>query len=126
VEVPLDLEAMRTAAACLLGRRDFAAFAGRVSRPGGATVRTLYRCGVERCEPLVIVDMEADAFLPHQVRRTVGALVEVGCGRLTVEGFEALARAATPGSAGPAAPAHGLCLMRVDYPDMDLFEMSDR
>jgi tRNA pseudouridine38-40 synthase len=126
VEAPLDLEAMRSAAASLPGRRDFAAFAGRVSPPGGATVRTLYRCSVERCEPLVIVDMEADAFLPHQVRRTVGALVEVGRGRLIVEGFEALTRTAEPASAGPTAPAHGLCLMRVDYPDLDLFEMSDR
>lgn len=126
VEVPLDLEAMRSAAASLPGRRDFAAFAGRLSRSHSSTVRTLYRCDVARCDPLLTVDMEADAFLPHQVRRTVGALVEVGRGRLSVEAFETLTSAATPASAGPAAPPHGLCLMRVDYPDQDLFEKSDR
>jgi tRNA pseudouridine38-40 synthase len=126
VEVPLDIEAMRSAAACLPGRRDFAAFAGRLSRSHASTVRTLYRCEVERCESLVTVDMQADAFLPHQVRRTVGALVEVGRGRLSVEEFEALAQAATPASAGPTAPAHGLCLMRVCYPDLDLFDTSER
>jgi tRNA pseudouridine38-40 synthase len=121
VEVPLDVESMQRAAALLPGRRDFAAFAGPPSRRGGSTIRTLYRCEVARCGPLVTLDMEADAFLPHQVRRTVGALVEVGRGRQSPEAFEILLREARSASAGPAAPARGLCLMRVSYPDLDLF-----
>jgi tRNA pseudouridine38-40 synthase len=120
VVVPLDVEAMRQAAASLPGQRDFAAFAGPLPDRRGSTIRTLYRCEVARCLPLITLDMEADAFLPHQVRRTVGALVEVGRGRQSPDEFEALLRAARPASAGPAAPAHGLCLMRVSYPDLDL------
>ncbi len=123
VGVDLDVEAMRRAAASLPGRRDFAAFAGPLPGREGSTIRTLQRCEVARRAPLITLDMEADAFLPHQVRRTVGALVEVGRGRRTPEEFEALLQAARPASAGPAAPAHGLCLMRVSYPDLDLLPM---
>jgi tRNA pseudouridine38-40 synthase len=66
--------------------------------------------------------MEANAFLPHQVRRTVGPLVEVGRGRLTVEQFAALLREAGPGAACPVAPAQGVCLIRVKYDDLDFGE----
>ena len=60
--------------------------------------------------------MEANAFLPHQVRRMVGALVEVGKGKLSVEEYTALL-VGLPASAGPAAPPHGLYLERVIYRD---------
>ena len=58
--------------------------------------------------------MEADAFLPHQVRRVVGALAEVGIGRLSVEAFSRL-RDGSPTSAGPVAPPQGLTLVAVRY-----------
>ena len=58
--------------------------------------------------------MEAESFLPHQVRRTVGALRDVGTGRLTPEAF-AMLRAGPPSSAGPVAPPQGLTLEAVRY-----------
>ena len=61
------------------------------------------------------MEFEANAFLPHQVRRTVGALVEVGRGKMGSEQFEALLHNARPATAGPAAPGHGLCLLNVSY-----------
>ena len=64
-------------------------------------------------------DKELRLLLPHQVRRFAGALVEVGRGRISIDGFEKLLER-PPASAGPVAPAHGLCLMRVDY-DTPLF-----
>jgi tRNA pseudouridine38-40 synthase len=64
--------------------------------------------------------MTANAFLRHQVRRTAGALVEVGLGKLTVLGFRRLLELAEPSSAGPVAPARGLVLVRVDYDGLDL------
>jgi tRNA U38,U39,U40 pseudouridine synthase TruA len=106
---------MSTAAALLPREpRDWAAFAGRVPK-GRSTVRTLMRCEVRARGPHHLeVWMEADAFLPHQVRRTVGALDGVGAGRVTPSEFGGLI-GAPPCSVGPAAPAQGLTLMAVCY-----------
>ncbi len=112
----LDVEAMARAVMLLpRGVRDWAAFAGKVPE-GYTTVRTLRRCDVQRAGAhRVVVTMEADGFLPHQVRLTVGALARVGSGGLSPEGFAALVDGA-PGSAGPKAPPQGLVLCAVEYP----------
>jgi len=125
IKEPLDEAAVRTAVACLVGRHDFAAFAGRLESPLATSVRTLRRLDVRSKGRLVVFDAEADAFLPHQVRRMVGALVEVGIGRRTPQDVERMLREAKAATAGPAAPPQGLCLMRVSYPDLDLDEETD-
>ena len=115
----LDEAAMDAAASALLrgparGQRDWAAFAGAVPE-GYSTVRTLTRIDVRRCGPhRLAVTMEADGFLPHQVRRTVGALERVGRGKLSPQAFARLADG-PPSSAGPAAPPQGLTLLAVRY-----------
>ena len=140
VRHPLDASAMADALALLpRSRRDWAAFAGPVPT-GYPTVRTLLDARVERCgpaEPLteresvmgqglvteresvmgqgLVIEIEADGFLPHQVRRTVGALERVGAGALTPREFAALVEG-PPGSAGPTAPPQGLTLIAVRYP----------
>lgn len=114
-EVALEVEAM-AAAALLLPResRDWAAFAGRVPEDR-STVRTLMRCEVRPCSPHRLeVWMEAESFLPHQVRRTVGALERVGAGRMAPAEFAGLIEA-PPSTVGPAAPPQGLTLMAVRY-----------
>jgi tRNA pseudouridine38-40 synthase len=118
VPEPLDVEAMREAAQQLVGRQDFAALAA----PAGSrsTVRTVHWAEVRRRRCWVVFDIEADAFLPQQVRRTMGALVRVGQGKETVEGFRQLLASRQPGAASFAAPAAGLCLMAVRYEDVDL------
>jgi tRNA pseudouridine38-40 synthase len=58
------------------------------------------------------------------VRRIVGTLVEVGTGRLSVEGFGRLVSEAAPGAASRTAPARGLCLMKVRY-ENGLFDDED-
>ena len=115
VERPLDVSAM-AAAVALLPRveRDWSAFAGAVPE-GYPTVRTLLDASVERDGPhAVLVMLEADGFLPHQVRMTVGALWRVGVGRLVPQEFADLVDGA-PGTAGFAAPPQGLTLVTVRY-----------
>jgi tRNA pseudouridine38-40 synthase len=114
---PLDAAAMRRAASSLVGRHDFAAFS---RREDVTTVRCVRRCEVEREGALITVEVEANAFLRQQVRRTVGALVQVGAGKLTPATFRALLRSREPCAAGPVAPAHGRCLARGEYPGLDL------
>jgi tRNA pseudouridine38-40 synthase len=110
----LDLEAMAAAAARLVGRHDFRAFAGRLEDETASTVREIYCFEVARSGGRVALDVVGNAFLPHQVRRMAGSLVQVGRGRLSAEEYAGLL-AGPPASAGPAAPAHGLYLMAVEY-----------
>ena len=119
VPAPLDVESMACAARALVGRHDFAAFASRLEDPEASTVRDLYAFEVSRSGDEVRLEVAANAFLPHQVRRMTGALVDVGKGKLRAEDYGRLL-AGEPASAGPAAPAHGLYLVRVEY-DEDPF-----
>jgi len=64
----------------------------------------------------IVLELEANSFLPHQVRTTTGALVKVGQSKMTADEFSQLVAAATPGLAGPMAPADGLYLVKVNYP----------
>jgi tRNA pseudouridine38-40 synthase len=114
VPAPLAVDAMREAAAALVGVHDFAAFAGRLERPQASTVRDVRSFTLGYNAAYLQADITGNAFLPHQVRRMVGALVDVGRGRLTPAGYEALL-GGPPASAGPTAPAHGLYLMAVRY-----------
>jgi tRNA pseudouridine38-40 synthase len=63
----------------------------------------------------VYIELEADAFLRRMVRRIVGNLVLVGTGDLSAEGFAGLLSLGHRRTPGVAAPAQGLCLMRVNY-----------
>jgi tRNA pseudouridine38-40 synthase len=114
VSRPLDAAAMEQAAGLLQGTRDFRAFAGPLESEGASTVRDLHCFSVQRRGTRLTCDLVANAFLPHQVRRMVGALVEVGKGKMRPDEYEALLEGPLS-SAGPAAPAQGLYLMRVQY-----------
>ncbi|OGO30507.1 MAG: tRNA pseudouridine(38-40) synthase TruA [Chloroflexi bacterium RBG_16_56_11] len=113
----LDTEAMGRACRALVGRHDFASFVSSAETARTKrTVRNVFKAEITRQGDMITFDMAADSFLPHQVRNTVGALIRVGQGRMTVDEFSGMVEARTPGLAGPTAPAEGLCLMRVNYP----------
>ncbi|MBK8134745.1 MAG: tRNA pseudouridine(38-40) synthase TruA [Anaerolineae bacterium] len=119
VEFPLDLAVMQSSAGLLLGTHDFATF-GRPPQ-GTNTVRTVFdsRWTAEpaRVGTLYRYEVEANAFLQHQVRRMVGMLVDVGRGGLAVTDFELRFRSADLRQARRAAPPHGLILEAVRYRD---------
>jgi tRNA pseudouridine38-40 synthase len=111
----LDLAAMATAARRLEGCHDFAAFTAPSEARRRRTERLVYATALVRKGESACFDIEANAFLPHMVRRIMGTLVEVGRGKLSPEAFARLVREATPGEASRTAPARGLCLMKVRY-----------
>jgi tRNA pseudouridine38-40 synthase len=115
VAEPLDIEAMNKACQALIGEHDFASFASGDRSWLGSTVRNVFRAEVERDGELVTFNMTANSFLPHQVRTTVGALIRVGLGKMSLDEFRSIIEARKPGTAGPTAPACGLCLTRVSY-----------
>ncbi len=112
----LDIEAMNQACQALVGRHDFASFVSSPEVAKKNTVRNVYKAAVEQDKEMVVFSMVANSFLTHQVRNTVGSLIKVGQGKMTVTEFNDMVGARTPGLAGPMAPAGGLCLMRVNYP----------
>ncbi len=112
----LDIEAMNQACQALIGKHDFASFASCIGAGIKNTVRHVHKAEVKKEGELVIFNMVANSFLPHQVRNTVGSLIRVGLGRMSIDEFHSIIKARRPSLAGPTAPACGLCLMRVNYP----------
>lgn len=112
-----DVVRMQTLADAFLGEQDFGAF-GRAPVPGGHTRRSVLRAAWSQMGDRLVFDIEANAFLYHMVRRTVAALVACGEARTAPE--EVLHALQTPQQAwqGGIAPAHGLCLERVNYPSV--------
>jgi tRNA pseudouridine38-40 synthase len=95
---------------------DFRAF-GSAPREGSHTVRTISRAEWLAEGETLDFWIEADAFLFRMVRTVVGTLMQLGSGRRSLGEFRALLKEPPQGRSGPAAPARGLCLMRIDYPD---------
>jgi len=117
VPSPLDIEAMSRAAEALIGERDLASFASGNGVGIRNTVRRVFKASLERDGELVIFNMVANSFLPHQVRNTVGALIRVGLGKMSIDEFNSIIEAKKPGLARPTAPACGLCLTQINYPN---------
>jgi tRNA pseudouridine38-40 synthase len=125
VRGPLDVDAMRCAAAHLVGRHDFAAF-GSAPRVGGSTIREVTSVSVERADfgsehgdpvlETIAITVSADAFLRGMMRSFTGALVKIGQGRATPEWLASLVDTAT--TRDPllsVAPARGLHQWSVRY-----------
>lgn len=109
---PLDVAAMAEAAGLLEGQRDLAVFTGPGQR---SVVRRIFRARCWSEGDAVLVEVAANAFLPHMMRHLVGTLVQIGRGRLSVEDFARIVATADRRRAGPAVPPQGLYLVQVTY-----------
>lgn len=119
VRRPLDLARMRAAAAALVGRHDFAAFAtnpGYVRKRG--TVRTIQHLHLVERRWGFDLAVQGDGFLYNMVRAIAGTLIDVGTGRFSSADVDAILRSCDRQRAGPTAPACGLYLLRVLYPEV--------
>ncbi len=114
VPEPLDLDAMRQAAAALLGRHDFSAFCS-LKKMKKSAVRELRRLDVLREGEEVRLVFEGDGFLYHMVRILTGTLLQVGRGERAPEELPAILASLDRAQAGPTAPAQGLTLWDVRY-----------
>jgi tRNA pseudouridine38-40 synthase len=113
---PLDLDRLREAAAGLVGLHDFAAFCKR--KEHATTVRAITRLDWRR-EPdgVAVATVQADAFCQAMVRSLVGAMLSVGDGRRDPGWPAKLLTLRERSSEVTVAPAHGLTLIAVGYPD---------
>lgn len=117
VRAPLSVQNMQLAAGEFIGVHDFKNFSGPLEKSGASTVREIYESTVCIEKDIIRIEVEGNAFLPHQVRRMTGSLVDVGKGRinfkdirgmLNVNGMKGLVSALS-------MPARGLCLEDVKY-----------
>jgi tRNA pseudouridine38-40 synthase len=120
IDGPMDLEAMRAAAAVLCGRHDFGAL-GTAPRPGGSTVRTIAGIDVRRVpltggqDAAVLIEVRADAFLYGMMRNIARLLVDIGRGRRWPDQAEQMLRDPHADHRMSPAPACGLHQWRVIY-----------
>ena len=113
---PLDLGAMRKAAAYFVGRHDFVAFAANPNRQLDSTVRNIFAFDVKKSGNKYVFIVRGDGFLYKQVRSMVGFLIAVGKGHEKPEAVKELLDASSPRTARvETAPARGLFLWRVFY-----------
>ena len=130
-----DIEAMKEAAACIVGEHDFKSFESAGS-PRTSTVRNIYKAEVSvkkghdlygpmRGLELIVFQIEGSGFLKYMVRNIMGTLMEVGCGKISPIEFKNILESRDRTKAGPAAPANGLYLVRVDYADIAAPEIGE-
>ena len=122
IETSLDSQYMEQAAQALIGVHDLSAFAAPLA-PQKTGVRRVKRWDVWREEDLVLVEAEANGFLPHQILRTNGILIEIGKGKAPVSMVQDVLKGSIiKANLALALPAKGLCLLRVDYSNFPLEE----
>lgn len=113
---PLDEVHMQEAARLLEGRHDFSSFRDAECQ-AASPVKTLSRLVVQRRGCMIEIRAAARSFLHHQVRNMVGTLVLIGEGRRPIAWAQEVLEARDRRAAGPTAPACGLYLEAVRYPD---------
>lgn len=113
---PLDVAAMQQAAQHLVGEHDFSSFRAASCTASHAR-RFVWHMQVQRQLKGVWIDVRGNAFCHHMVRIFVGTLLQVGRGKLAADAMPAIVQARCRTHAGPTAPARGLTLQQVYYPD---------
>jgi len=124
VPEPLDVSAMQACLPEIIGTKDFASF-----RKSGTdiktTVRTIYEASLkwaEHINHLLVFEITGRGFMRYMVRNIVGALIEVGKGKLTPEDFKKILEARDRSLAPPPAPPQGLILKHIEYKEVEVLD----
>jgi tRNA pseudouridine38-40 synthase len=115
---PLDEDAMRQAAALVVGEHDFTSFAAvdpERGREEASNVRRVFASSWERHGDELVYTIRGSGFLHHMVRNLVGTFVLAGKGTLPPSDLARILGARNRSAAGPTAPASGLYLVSVEY-----------
>ena len=124
ISTPLDVAALQVASKTLIGHYDFASF-GKPPQ-GSNTLRHVSQAYWQKGEGNYLTFyITANAFLYRMVRKIVGTLLQVGLGRLSCADVQRILDQRDLTQSAPPAPAHGLCLTNVIYPD-EVFGVSAR
>lgn len=111
---PLDVDAMRQAAAQLCGTHDYKSFCGN-RKMKKSTVRTVEAIHIKQEDSRVVLTFVGNGFLQNMVRIMTGTLIEVGLRKRNPQSIKDILAAKDRQAAGAMAPAEGLCLAGVLY-----------
>lgn len=111
-----DFETMNKAANCLFDYIDFSSFSKAHTDVKTNNCKIMQARWEQRGDCWVFT-IQADRFLRNMVRAIVGTLLVVGRGNMDVDGFRAVIESMDRSKAGTSAPAKGLSLIKVTYPD---------
>lgn len=117
VYYPLNKEAMGEAAGYLIGEHDFKSFCSARTQVTD-TVRQVYDINVERNGDLITITISGNGFLYNMVRIIAGTLIKVGLGVYPPSHAKEILDRKDRVAAGPKAPANGLTLLHIEYPDL--------
>nr|VFJ56190.1 MAG: tRNA pseudouridine38-40 synthase [Candidatus Kentron sp. FW] len=112
----LSTDRMQAGADYLLGEHDFSAFRAS-SCQSKSPVRTIRHLRITRYGEHIYIDVVANAFLHHMVRNIVGVLIAIGIGKQEPEWAARILATRDRTQGGVTAPARGLCLIGVEYPE---------
>ncbi len=112
----LDLNKMNKAAQILFDYKDFTSFS-RLHTDVKTNNCKIYLAKWEQENNQLIFTIKADRFLRNMVRAIVGTLLEVGLGKLSVDEFKNIIEIKNRGAASASAPAKGLFLVDIEYPE---------
>ncbi|MBQ8004479.1 MAG: tRNA pseudouridine(38-40) synthase TruA [Oscillospiraceae bacterium] len=113
---PLDTEKLSEAAGHFVGTHDFSSMRS-LGTPVKSTVRTIYRCDVTKSGDIVAFTISADGFLYNMARTIVGTLLEVAANKILPEDITSILESRDRTRAGATAPAHGLHMTNIIYPE---------
>ncbi len=116
--VELDFERMNEAAATLYDYIDFTSFSKLHTDVKTNNCKVTFAQWEFKNDKWIFT-ISADRFLRNMVRAIVGTLLEVGKGKLSIQGFKDIIEAKKRAKAGTSVPAHALFLIDVKYPDSD-------
>ena len=113
----IDLDSLKEASSFLIGTRDFRPF---TNVPDDVTtIRRIDTLDIQSTTQILTLTVKGNAFLPKQIRRMVGMLLEVGKGTTSLTSFKTISSAENKLQAGPTTPSHGLYLTNVCYADWE-------
>ncbi len=111
---PLNIDNMRAAAVCFLGKHHFGSFQGS-GCSSNDPVKTILTLTIKEQNNFIIFEITGSGFLRHMVRNIVGTLVEAGRNKIDANDIKEILAARDRRQAGPTAPAQGLFLVKVEY-----------
>jgi tRNA pseudouridine38-40 synthase len=114
IKQPLNVEAMKEAAAYLIGKHDFTSFRAKHCQ-ATSPIKTLSELKIAQVSETINFYLSAPSFLHHMVRNIVGSLLLVGLNKWKPEDIKVALSLKDRKAAGPTAPAHGLYFLKVDY-----------